>query len=337
GWVHHLGKGPTLYFAFYLLFWSFIVGGALIAACGLAGHALVDAVSVPWWGVIHSLAAMLLVMLGRYALFERLMKVFIAAMFVVMLYAAIAVKPDLPALAKGLVIPVVPAGSATFILGVMGGVGGSVTLLSYGYWMREKRWVNTTDHPTIRIDLAAAYLLTGLFGVAVIIIAAGVNPQQVTGPRMVIEVGRVLGELIGPVGKWTFLIGFWAAVFSSMLGVWQGVPYIFADFVAAWRAVNGSPSRTSAAVSSPLYRGYLLYLAIPPMLLLLVDRPVWIVIGYAVAGALFMPFLAGTLLIMNNRRDWITDLRNGRLTNLLLWVALALFVYLGVVEIIRLL
>jgi hypothetical protein len=29
-----------------------------------------------------------------------------------------------------------------------------------------------------------------------------------------------------------FLLGFWGAVFSSVLGVWQSAPYLFADFVA---------------------------------------------------------------------------------------------------------
>ena len=48
-----------------------------------------------------------------------------------------------------------------------------------------------------------------------------------------------------------------------------------------------------------------------------------------------MPFLAATLLVMNNRRHWIGTLKSGHLTNLLLGVALALFVYLAVIELIR--
>ena len=27
-----------------------------------------------------------------------------------------------------------------------------------------------------------------------------------------------------------FSVGFWAAVFASLLGVWQSVPYLYADF-----------------------------------------------------------------------------------------------------------
>ena len=38
-----------------------------------------------------------------------------------------------------------------------------------------------------------------------------------------------LGERLGIAARWTFLIGAWGAIFSSLLGVWQSVPYLFAD------------------------------------------------------------------------------------------------------------
>jgi hypothetical protein len=145
-----------------------------------------------------------------------------------------------------------------------------------------------------------------------------------------------MADVLGPVGKWTFLTGFWAAVFSSMLGVWQGVPYIFSDFVSTWRLRHMNREAVTVSTTSYLYRGYLVYLAIPPMLLLAVNRPVWIVLVYAVVGALFMPFLAGTLLVMNNRLAWLGELRNGKPANALLALALILFLYLAVVELVRL-
>ena len=118
-----------------------------------------------------------------------------------------------------------------------------------------------------------------------------------------------------------------------MLGVWQGVPYIFADFM---RVLRGAKDDEQAAVSteSPYYRGYLLFTALVPMTLLVVDRPVWVIIAYSVAGAFFMPFLAGTLLYLNNRRRWVTTLRNGWLMNGLLVAALLIFGYLCINEII---
>jgi len=49
-----------------------------------------------------------------------------------------------------------------------------------------------------------------------------------------------------------------------------------------------------------------------------------------------MPFLAATLLYMNTRRDWMGGLRSGWLSNTFLVLALALFAYLSVTEVRRL-
>ena len=84
------------------------------------------------------------------------------------------------------------------------------------------------------------------------------------------------------------------------------------------------------------YRGYLVYLALPPMLLLLVGQPVWLIIIYAVAGAFFMPLLALLLLLMNNRRSWLGDLKNGWLTNLVLLSSVLVFGLLMYTEVSRL-
>ena len=324
GWVHRLPRIISIYFFIYLLLWTFVVAGALIAATGLAAHAIYPGLSVEQWGTTHSLLALVLVLTGRYALLETVMKLFIALMLLVVMICAVLVLPDAGDIMKALLIPSIPEGSTLFIFGVIGGVGGSVTLLCSGYWIRERGWKQPADMAQSRVDLAAAYILTGLFGIAVMIIAAGVNPVVITGEKMALSIAHHLETIVGPVGMWCFLIGFWSAVFSSMLGVWQGVPYIFADFVEQYVHRPDTPSRVNTR--SLAYRGYLLYIAVPPMLLLqVIEGPVWMVILYSVAGAFFMPLLAGVLLYMNNRRDWVHGLRNGLPANILLLVSLLVF------------
>jgi Mn2+/Fe2+ NRAMP family transporter len=323
GWVQRLPKFVSFYFFIYLLAWSFIVAGALIAGTGLAAHALYPGLSVEQWGILHSLLALTLVLIGRYTLLERLMKLFMGLMLLVVIVCAFLVAPSLADISRGLLVPSVPEGSILFIFSVIGGVGGSVTLLCYGYWIKERGWNQPTDLPRSRVDLTIAYLLTGLFGVAIMIISAGIHPDVMTGPDMALGVARQLEEVAGPFGKWCFLIGFWCAVFSSMLGVWQGIPYLFADFVQQYTNQAGNPSRVNTR--SIAYRGYLAYLALPPMLLLLAGEPVWLVIVYAVAGAFFMPLLCVLLLLLNNRRKLLGDLKNGLLTNLVLLGSLLLF------------
>jgi hypothetical protein len=68
------------------------------------------------------------------------------------------------------------------------------------------------------------------------------------------------------------------------------------------------------------------------MILLWAGKPVWVVLVYSVAGAAFMPLLAGLLLYMNGVRDWLGVLRNRWPANLALLTALALFAALFVRE-----
>jgi len=334
GWVQRLPKIISLYFFVYLIVWSFIVAGALIAGTGLAAHALYPGLSVELWGILHSLLALALVIIGRYSLLERLMKFFMGLMLLVVITCAVLVAPGLSGILTGLFVPSIPEGSVLYIFSVIGGVGGSVTLLCYGYWIRERDWTRREDLPRTRFDLGVAYVLTGLFGIAIIIVAAGVEPEVITGPEMALGIAGRLEEVVGPFGKWCFLIGFWSAVFSSMLGVWQGVPYLFADFVQQYTWQPDKPMAVNTG--SKAYRGYLFYLALPPMLLLLIGKPVWLIIIYAVAGAFFMQLLALLLLLMNNRHAWLGDLKNGWLTNLVLLSSVLVFGLLTYTELTRL-
>ena len=327
GWIQKLPRFVSVYFLVYLLLWSFIVAGALISATGLAAHALFPSVSVEAWGILHSLVAVMIVWFSAYRHIERLMKILIAVMFIVVIACAGMLLPDVTGLFSGIFKPTLPDGSIIFVLGVIGGVGGSVTVMSYGYWIREKQWIGTQYIRQSRTDLSVAYLLTGLFGLAVMVIAAGVRPEVVQGSNMLLAVADHLEASVGDTAKWLFLIGFWGAVFSSMIGVWDGVPYLFTDFVYTTREQTQSVAHGRYS-STPYYRAFLLYLALPPMILLTFGKPVWIVVIYSVTGAFFMPFLAALLLYMNNRKTWLKSFTNSFIMNVVLVVSILLFSYL---------
>ena len=334
GWVQRLGRWAQWYFLVYLVFWSFVIGGALSSACGLAAHAIAPVLSVKAWAIAHSLAAAAIVLIGGYQQFERLMKVFIGFMFVALIGCACCAVPPVAAVKQAIVQTSLPDGSAKCVLGVIGGVGGTLTLMAYGYWMRERRWEGAGWARAVRFDLGVAYALTGVFGIAVMVLASEVlHTRGVTieGKGGVLKMANMLGDVIGPIGDWTFRFGFWAAVTTSMLGVWQGVPYLFCDFLGLMKRLPDDQRNAQLSHRSVWYRSYLVWLAIPPLALLHFDKPVGLIVIYSVVGALFMPFLAATLLYMNSRRDWVGDrLRNGWLTNALLILSLVLFGYLSV-------
>lgn len=329
GWATRLPRWVGRYFLGFLCLWAFLVAAALAAACGVAAKALLPQAPGPvvGWSAGHALAGYLLVRWGGYARFEKTMQLLMAVMFVTVLACAVLIRvPPLDFL-RGLFVPRAPAGSGIFLLSLMGGVGGSVTLLCYGYWIREKGWHGAGAQRRSAIDLGVAYALTGVFGLALIVLAAEARPADASGNALVLALAARLGVILGPAGRWCFLVGFWCAVFTSLLGVWQGVPYLFADSVRR-RSAPATELATGRA-----YRGFLAYLAFPPLLTLLWGKPVTLVIIYAIAGAAFMPFLAGVLLVMNNRRAWVGELKNPPLVNALLVLSLVLFTVLLAVEI----
>ncbi|MES2599081.1 MAG: Nramp family divalent metal transporter [Verrucomicrobiota bacterium] len=332
--MKRLPRWVSLYFFLYLLLWTFFVSASLASACGLAGHSLFPQLPIWAWGIIHSIMAAALVWGGKFDLFERVMKILVGIMVLTVLTCAILLKPDGLALLRDLFLPSMPAGSGKSVLSIFGGIGGSMTMLCYDYWMRENAWIGPKHQRVVRWDLLLAYGVTVVFAIALTIVAAGCNAVVTQGNGMALEVASRLEGALGPVGHWAFLIGFWCAVFASMLGVWQGVPYFFADFMAHRRGAKQPPVEVTQYKNTAAYRGYLLYLAGPPMVLLFADKPVSMVLLFTVIGAFFMPLLAALLLYVNNRKDWIGEMRNGWLSNIALVISLVMFGWIAVTEIV---
>ena len=71
----------------------------------------------------------------------------------------------------------------------------------------------------------------------------------------------------------------------------------------------------------------------PSMLLLFFGEPVLLIIVYAAMGALFLPFLAITLLWLLNSRRVAPEHRNGIVSNIILVASVLLFVFLGIQEV----
>ncbi len=331
GWATRIGGWTHWLFLVYFVLWSFMVGGALISACGVAGASLLplgDAnTSKIIWGVIHSLAGLAMVRFGGFKLFEKIMAACIAVMFAGVLVTAVLLAPDWAAVAHGTLVPAVQREGLPWMLGVLGGVGGTVTLLSYGYWIRDTGRAGREGVRVCRMDLAVAYALSALFGMGMIIIGSRIVVQG-QGTQLAVQLAGQLGMVLGPAGKWMFLLGFWGAVFSSLLGVWQSAPYLFADFLRL-RARR----EVSDLSASPAYRFWLGAIATVPLVTLWVSVQ-RIQLGYAILGALFMPLLALTLLVLNNHPRWLAaEFRTGWVLNFVLAAIVLLFAWMGYLQV----
>ncbi len=336
GLVRRIGRPVGWFFLPYLIVWTFFVASALMSACGVTFHALIplfdDAVQGKIvFGAISSLVGLGLVLVGGYELFDKVMRICIGVMCFTVIVTAALLWPGTGQVLKGLFVPSIPdiAGQGLgWTVALMGGIGGTFTVLCYGYWIREEGRSGPGFLRTCRIDLATGYAVTALFGVAMVIIGSTVELEG-RGATLLIRLSEQLVEPLGPIGKWLFLIGAAGAVFSSLLGVWQAVPYLFADTLNLLREDGEAPAKAAIDTRSATYRGYLFALAILPMAGLF-WRFQEIQKLYAIVGATFIPFLAVALLILNGRGEWVGEqYRNRPATVAVLLATLAFFVWIA--------
>ncbi len=307
GAVKRLGPVVVWIFLPYFLLWSFFVGSAQMSANGVSLHALIPVFEDAThgkivFGVLSSIIGLVLVLRGGYRWFDVAMKVCIGVMFLTVALTAVALWPGTGEVLRGLFVPTRPRADPEAIVwtvSLVGGIGGTLTVLGYGYWLREEGRTSPEDLRTCRIDLGASYFVTGLFGILMVIVGQSVKLEG-EGTTMLIVLSERLGEELGPAGKWLFLFGTFGTVFSSLLGVWQATPYLFAE---CWRlGVRRDPNPVD--MSAPTYRRFLIVLAIVPMLGLFGSfREVQKL--YTFIGAYIFPTLALVLIVFNSRSAWV--------------------------------
>ncbi|TDT38052.1 Mn2+/Fe2+ NRAMP family transporter [Streptomyces sp. BK208] len=341
GWAS-IGPWTTWFFAVYAVIWGFVYGAAAMSSSALPLQALFpDVMGLEWWGIACGLVGLVFVWFNKYDVFEKVMTVLVGVMFVVTVYLAIRVTPHLGDAFAGL-LPVLPdeKDSVLNTLGLIGGVGGTITLAAYGYWVNAKGWTDTGWMKVMRLDNRVAYATTGIFVVAMLFVGAellhSANVAIASGDKGLIQLGDILEQEYGTATGKLFLIGFFATSFTSLIGVWHGVSLMFADFLARRRGereARGDELASGRRERSWAFRAYLLWLTFPPIVLLFQDEPFRLIIIYGVLGAAFMPFLALTLIWLLNSSRTPREWRNGGLSNGMLTVAGLLFLVLCVKQI----
>ncbi len=363
GW-RRLGYWATGFFGVYIVVWGFVYGATAMSAVGLPLNALFGGLPVGGWAAIAGVVGLVLVWVQRYHAFEKFMTVLVLIKFATVVFVAILVGPDVPALLNGLV-PRLPEGSTVYVLGLIGGVGGTITMAAYGYWLFAKGWKGPKWLSMMRLDNATGYIMTGIFVVSMLVVGSTIllGENLTESDSGLLTLADRLGALYGKPVRILFLVGFLSVTFTSLLGVWNGVSLLFTDWVRAIRLPHGKkaaigpdevnavvpgeeataergdgPGRPGAyeaarAERSLPFRGYLLWLTFPPMALLLIGRPFALTLVYGVLGSFFMPFLAVTLLLLLNTTMVAREARSRWLSNAILGISSVLFAVLLVTDV----
>lgn len=308
-----IGFVAIIFVAIYAVLWGLMYGAAGPAVVGMVAHTIAPVLDATTWAILHAVMAFFIVLIGRYNLLEKVMQVCIGLMFVGMVGTAVMMRPDLGALAQGLV-PSLPGTSIVYVISIIGGLGGTLTLTAYGYWVRDKGWRGRSHLPLMRLDSITGYVAIAIFSVSMVIVGATFlheSGRSIDSADGLLNLVEPMRDNYGPVAYWLFLIGFWAIAYSSVLGVWSGVSYLFADVVrnvvrkGADTEIDAGGEQDEAPLrKTKAFRLYLVLLTIPPIPLILFGSPVFLVLAWLTLGAFFMPFLTISLLYLLNARKF---------------------------------
>ncbi|SDC32675.1 Nramp family divalent metal transporter [Natrinema hispanicum] len=274
-----------------------IVGGA-------AGLSTITGVSENVWGPIMGIIAAGLLWTGNYKLIERVFIGLVGVMGAAFLLNAVMVRPDIDALAGGLV-PTVPDGSAYLIAGLIG-----TTVVGYNLFLHastvQERWDGASDLTECRTDTIGMVIVGGLITTAIVVTAAAVFPKG-TSISNVGEMGDQLEPVFGGYALTFFSIGLFAASFTSAMSAPLAGAYATAGALGWERDLTSTRFRAI----------WMTILSVGIVFSALDYNPIQVIVFAQVANGLLLPILAVFLIYAMNNRDLLGDYTNTTLQNVL--------------------
>ncbi len=289
------------YFIILVFTLDMIGYGGIALAGGSALTGLFPGFDIRLGALLAAALVPLLLYTGSYPFFEKIVIAMCGVLFAGVIYTLFQIPLPGGQIARGLV-PKIPEGSVSTIMGLMGWVGAGTTTLLYSTWINEKigkarneqdyrRWLST-----MRIDCIVSYTL--MLGVSFAFLAMGVATLHAEGVvpekrQIMSTLARMLDSI--PRGRETFLVVGFFAMFSTVVSCMDGKSRAIASMLAGF----------SPRFSDKL-RGYRIvmgaYLAVMAVTILLGDsQPAEVINTIASMNAVVFGLLGFVLLCLDRK------------------------------------
>lgn len=306
----------------------------------------------PWsarfWSVFSIALAFTMIFWGGYQVIERCCKALVAVMTASLVVAAFLSHADPAALWKALILPGLPAdkgaySAALLVMALIGTEAGSLTNLTYSYFLRAKGWSTARDLPRQRFDLFTSIACIFLLGTLVqIAAAASIHPLGLK-LKDADDLVRIFSQSLGVAGRLIFGAGMWASAFSGFIGGTTGyalmVTDIFRNGMVSARPPDHPADAKPAGLASkrpapetrrdPYFRGFVAFWCFSPLYVLFTRwEPVVIILIVNSLMVVLIPVLALALLRLTNDRRRLGSNTNGWATNSILAVMIVVSIWL---------
>jgi Mn2+/Fe2+ NRAMP family transporter len=285
------------------------------------------------WTLVFSLVGFSMMFWGGYPAVERGARVLVGVMVGSLVVAAALAHPPHAAVRRGSHVPWLPDGEGAFsavvvLTAMVGAQVGTLSNLSYAYFVSEKGWHGATDLRQQRLDLAMSFGFRFVMGGLLQIAAAGtLNALGVT-PKSAGDLMPIFTTTLGRLGGLSFALGLWAVCFSNFVSGTTGYALIVRDicrrYVPCLASPVARPTRTD-----PVYRWAVAVLGLPPLYIIFIEvEPVALAITVRSLVVVLIPILGAALMRLANDRAIMGPYRNGWLRNTALAVMLLVSIYL---------
>lgn len=289
------------------------------------------------WSLVFVLIGFAIAGWSGYHAMEKLFKVIMLAFGSVLVLAAIMARPDPVAILKGTFIPSVPGKTGFYnvmlvLMAIIGTEAGSMTNITYPYFIYEKGWRDISYLKRQRFDLALGASGLFLMGALLQIAAAAViHPTGIAleGPE---HIAQIFSKTLGVVGLVMFAFGLWTASFTTFLGATSGTAMFVTDicrsFIPSLKKPIDPKEKKHAIHSDPVYRWFFVYGAFSPLYVLFIGvKPVWLVLAVSAFMVVLIPVIAVSLLIITNDARLMGKYRNAWPTNLVMCILILVALY----------
>ncbi|WCF09896.1 divalent metal cation transporter [Paenibacillus thiaminolyticus] len=253
-----------------------------------------------------------------YKLLEKVMMLMVILMIIAFIGNLFRMSPDLGALAAGFV-PSPPAiwGLVIAISATSFSIAGAA---GQAYMVQGKGWQPLDLRKSNASAVVGIVVLCGLTLIIMITSAAVLAPQGIQ-VHSALDMAVQLEPLLGPLAKWLFLLGLFAASFSSFVANAVLGGMLLSDGFGWGRTLN---DKSVKIFTSLLLAGSTL------IAILAEANPIQLIIMAQASTVLGAPLIAIVLLLLGNNKKVLGSRTNGWFTNVTAGLASLWLLYLSV-------
>jgi len=287
-------------FGVFLVTASFQSGNSIGA--GLAFAELFHTSTIPWIIIMSLLAIALLFLKSFYKILEKIMIGMISIMVFSFLITLVLSGPQIMAIIKG-IKPSIPSGSELLVIALIASSFSMVGAFYQAYLVQERGW-KKHQLKMCQYESLTGIIILGMITFMIMAAAGSVLFPKSIQVNSAAEMGTALEPLFGNLASTVFMIGLFAASFSSLLGNATLGGAVLADTLSLGNKLSSLPLRLM--IMLVIITGAVFAIAFSHLQLQLI----------VIAQALTMivaPIVGVFILLISSNHRYMGDLKNNNI------------------------